>query len=140
MKGLRGDAAMTRLYWSTRLGVSFIWIWTAYVSWYVYPHEESIALLRTTGITRHPELALAAACLLDLAMGIASCVYARALMWWSQCLLVAGYTVVIGVFLPEYLFHPFGPITKNVAVIACLAFLALMERPDSSKMGAPRSR
>lgn len=125
---LRSDAAMTRLYWSMRIGISFIWIWTAYVSWYVHPHADSIELLRRTGIARHTGLAFAAACLLDLMMGIASCVYARSFLWWSQCLLVAGYTVVIGVFLPEFLFDPFGPITKNVAVVACLAFLALADR------------
>ena len=108
-----------------RLGIGFIWIWTAFVSWYVYRHAESIELLRKTGITRHTELVLAASCVLDLVMGIASCFFATSILWWSQCLLVAGYTIVIAVFLPEFLFHPFGPITKNVAVVACLAVLAL---------------
>lgn len=117
-----------RLYWSMRFGIAFIWIWTAFVSWYVYPHAQSIELLRKTGITRHTELVFAASCLLDVAMGIASCVFATSILWCLQCLLVASYAIVIGVFLPEFLFHPFGPITKNVAVLGCLAFLALAER------------
>lgn len=123
-----GALAFIRLYWCIRLGIGFIWIWTAYVSWYAYPHAESLDLLRKSGITHHTEEVFAAACLLDLAMGIATAVHAKSFLWWSQCLLVGGYTIAIGFFLPEFLFHPFGPITKNVAVLGCLAFLALADR------------
>lgn len=123
-----GAQAFTRLYWCIRLGIAFVWIWTAYVSWYAYPHADSLELLRKTGITRHRELVFAVSCLLDLVMGIAACVYARFFVWWLQLLLVAGYTIVIGVCLPQFLFDPFGAITKNLAVIGCLAFLALSER------------
>lgn len=125
---LSDEATSNRLYWSLRLGISFIWIWTAYVSWYVYPHADSIELLRRTGITHHTELVFEASCLLDLVMGIASCIYARSFVWWSQFLLVSAYTIVISVLLPEFLVHPFGPITKNISVLTCLAILALADR------------
>jgi hypothetical protein len=122
------EKTLTRLYWSIRLGIGFIWLWTAFVSWFAYPHAESIDLLRRTGFTAHTELVFAASCLLDLAMGIASCMYASAILWWSQFLLVAAYSIVIGIFLPEFLLHPFGPITKNIFVLICLAILALADR------------
>jgi hypothetical protein len=125
---LQGEVTWNRLYWSMRLGISFIWIWTAFVSWYVYPHADSIELLRRTGITHHTELVFEASCLMDLVMGIVSCIYARSFVWWSQFLLVSVYTVVISVLLPEFLIHPFGPITKNISVLTCLAILALAER------------
>jgi hypothetical protein len=111
-----------------RLGISFIWIWTALVSWYVYPHADSIELLRKTGITNHTDLVFVASCLLDLVMGIVSCLYARSYLWWLQFSLVSAYTVVISVLLPEFLVHPFGPITKNISVLTCLAILALADR------------
>lgn len=125
---LHSETTLNRLYWSMRLGISFIWIWTAFVSWYVYPHADSIELLRKTGITNHTDLVFAASCLLDLVIGIASCIYARSFLWWSQFLLVSAYTVVISVLLPEFLIHPFGPITKNITVLTCLAILALADR------------
>jgi hypothetical protein len=125
---LQSEKTLTRLYWSMRLSMSFIWIWTAFVCWFVYPHADSIALLHKTGITLHTDLVFAASCLLDLAMGIASCIVGRSLVWWSQFLLVATYTIVIGCFLPEFLIHPFGPITKNLFVLICLAMLALADR------------
>lgn len=125
---LHSEVTLNRLYWSIRLGISFIWIWTAFVSWYVYPHADSIELLRKTGITNHTDLVFVASCLLDLAMGIASCLYARSFLWWSQFALVSAYTVVISILLPAFLVHPFGPITKNISVLICLAILALADR------------
>lgn len=125
---LRSETTLHRLYWSMRLGIAFIWLWTAFVSWYVYPHADSIELLRKTGITHRTEGVFVASCLLDLVMGIASCIYARSFVWWSQFVLVAAYTVVISFFLPAFLVHPFGPITKNISVLTCLTILALADR------------
>jgi hypothetical protein len=125
---LNSRTTLNRLYWCMRLGIGFVWIWTAFVSWYLYPHSSSLELLRVTGMTAHTELVFAGACLLDLVMGIASCVYAAPSLWWSQFLIVGAYSVVIGIFLPEFLVHPFGPIVKNIPVLACLAFLALADR------------
>ena len=119
---------LSRLYWSMRLGIAFLWLWTAFVSWYVHPHADSIGMLRKAGITVHTDVAFAASCALDLAMGVASLIYARSLLWQAQFLLVAGYTVVICLFLPEFLMHPFGAITKNLTVLSCLAMLALADR------------
>ena len=121
-------ANLQRLYWAMRLGMAFLWLWTAFVSWYLYPHAESLAWLRRSGITLYAEHVFAASCLADLAMGIASLVHARPWLWWTQCALVAGYSLVIAVFLPEFLLHPFGPLTKNIPLIAGLAFLALYEK------------
>jgi hypothetical protein len=117
-----------RLYWFTRIGIAIIWLWTAYVSWYVHPHAESLALLRRSGMVHYTGLVFGASCLLDLAMGFASLIYARSCIWWIQFALVASYSVIIGVMLPEYLFHPFGEISKNLSVLACLALLATADR------------
>jgi len=118
-------ANFARLYWFTRLGIALIWLWTAFVSWYVYPHGDSIDLLRRTGIVAHGEQVLAASCLLDLLMGLATLFYARSCIFWAQFALVAGYSLIIMWKLPEFLMHPFGEISKNLSVLACLAFLAL---------------
>lgn len=120
-------AAFARLYWAMRLGMAFIWLWTAFVSWYIYPHADSLAWLRRSGIAWQTGLVFTASCLLDLAMGIASCLIGRSWLWWLQSVLVLFYTAVIALALPEFLVHPFGPIVKNVAVLACLSMLALAD-------------
>lgn len=107
--------------------MSLLWMWTAYVSWFEYPHEESLNLLRQLGITHYENQVFIAACLLDAAMGLASAVIASRYLWSAQILLVAGYSLAIGFGLPEFLLQPFGPITKNIAVLACLIYLRGME-------------
>ena len=102
-----------RLYWFMRIGIAVIWLWTAYVSWYVHPHDASMNLLRRTGIVDHGEAVLAASCMLDLLMGLATLFYARSRIFWTQFALVAGYSLIIVVKLPEFLMHPFGEISKN---------------------------
>ena len=115
------------LYWLMRAGMALLWLWTAYVSWFTYPHEASLSLLRQLGITHYENQVLAAACLLDAGMGMASAVFVSRSLWSAQIFLVVGYSVLIGLGLPEFLSQPFGPVTKNFAVVACLLYLRGME-------------
>ena len=108
--------------------MSLLWIWTAYVSWFVYPHQESLQLLRQLGIIKFENHVFIAACVLDAIMGIASALLASRTLWALQAYLVTGYSIAIGIGLPDFLFQPFGPITKNFAVLACLAYLRGMEK------------
>ena len=118
---------LRRLYWLMRIAMAFIWTWTAYVSWFVYPQAESLDWLRRIGLTQQVNLWFVSACLFDLLMGIASALFASRSLWQGQIIVVIFYSLVIAICLPEFLFHPFGPITKNLAVLACLAYLAIME-------------
>jgi hypothetical protein len=45
------------------------------------------------------------------------------MLWPAQLLLIAGYTLLITVFLPEYWLHPYGPISKNLPLMAAIALL-----------------
>jgi|GEM_PF-2603029 len=116
-----------RLYWAARLGMAFLWLWTATSSWFFFPHEQSIIWLRRLGIAFHPDLCFAAACFADLAMGVATLLFASRRLWQGQMMLVAFYSIAIVFGLPEFLFEPFGPLTKNILVLVCLAMLAAME-------------
>lgn len=119
---------LDRLYWFMRIGIAFIWLWTAIASWFIFPQAESLEWLRRIGITHETQPWFTAACLLDLAMGVASAVFARRIIWQGQICIVGFYTFAISICLPEYLIHPFGPITKNIAVLGCLAYLSIMEK------------
>ncbi len=122
------ETNLARLYWAMRIGIAGLWIWTAIVSWWFFPQAQSIGWLHRLGLTFQTHLLFAAACATDMALGIASLVFATRRLWQVQFVLVAFYTVALSVGLPEFLLHPFGPITKNVAVLACLAYLAIMEK------------
>ncbi len=117
-----------RLYWAMRLGLAALWLWTGYVSWFAFPHATSFEWLRQVGLSKHLVWVLGGASVLDAVMGALSLVAPSKRLWQAQFVLVAGYTLIIAVCLPHFLFHPFGPLTKNVAVLACLAYLAGAEK------------
>lgn len=119
---------LVKLYWVMRFGIAFIWLWTAIVSWCIYPRTESLDWLHRLGLVHHTFFVFAGACCLDMVMGIASCIFASRRVWQLQFMIVVSYSFVIAIWLPEFLMHPFGPITKNIAVLACLAYLSIVEK------------
>jgi hypothetical protein len=64
------------------------------------------------------------AALFDIGLGIATLVLARRrVLWLVQIALVLVYTAIISVRLPEFWLEPFGPVTKNVPLLAALWLL-----------------
>lgn len=107
--------------------LALIWLWTAVCSAFIYPVEGSLALLAPVGL--HGPAAMAAlylAAALDGALGIATLWRPGRRLWAAQLALVLAYSAVIAVALPAFLWHPFGPLLKNAAVIALL-FILLSE-------------
>ena len=108
-----------------RMSIAIVWIATAVVSAGLYPIEQSYALLAATGIPSalHP-LMLYGAAGLDLAFGIGILVLRnRRWLWLAQAALIGFYTVVIAFKLPEFLLHPYGPLTKNLPMLAAIWLL-----------------
>ncbi|MGE4435003.1 SDR family oxidoreductase [Achromobacter sp.] len=104
--------------------LALIWLWTALCSAFIYPVADSLALLARVGL--HGPVALAAlylAAALDAGFGLATLWRPGRRLWAAQLALVLGYSAVIAVALPEFLWHPFGPLLKNAAVIALLFIL-----------------
>lgn len=116
-----------------RIALALMWIWTAIVSFGLYPVADSYALLARVGL--HGALAAVAlygAALLDLALGVltlAAPARWRRPVWLAQLALVGGYTVLITLFLPEQWLHPYGPVSKNLPILAMIALLWALEPP-----------
>lgn len=114
-----------------RLALAAMWIWTAIVSFGLYPVEGSYALLAQVGLTgATATVALYGAATLDLLLGLLTLACParwRRLMWLSQIALIGGYTVLISVFLPGYWLHPYGPISKNLPLLAAIGLLWALE-------------
>lgn len=114
-----------------RIALALMWIWTGIVSFGLYPVQDSLQLLARVGL--HGALARVAlygAAALDLLFGVLTLALParrRGALWAAQLLLVVAYTVLITIFLPEYWLHPYGPVTKNLPVLAALALLWSLE-------------
>lgn len=110
-----------------RMALAVVWIVTGLVSLGIYPIADSLALLARTGLTgRAADLALYGAAGLDLACGWATLTRPGRRLWLAQLALIAGYSLVIALCLPEPLIHPFGPLSKNLPILALL-FVLLSE-------------
>ena len=110
-----------------RVALAALWIWTGVVSFGLYPLDESLALLARVGLHGGvARLALYGAAGFDLLLGVLTLVLPaphRRWLWPAQLLLIAGYTALISLFLPEYWLHPYGPIIKNIPILAGIALL-----------------
>lgn len=113
------------------IAMAVLWLWTAYVSWFAWPHAGSTGWLAACGIpAAWGEATLAAASLLDASIGCTLLLRPRRWLWPLQLALVGGYTVAMSFCLPEFWLHPFGPLSKNLPI---LALLLAMWRLDERK-------
>jgi uncharacterized protein YbjT (DUF2867 family) len=127
----RREAALDLWLPVLRMALAFLWIWTAIVSFGLYPVQDSYALLARVGLHGTPATAaLYGAALLDLLLGLLTLAAPagwRRRVWLAQAALIGGYTALITFFLPEYWLHPYGPLTKNLPILALLALLWSLE-------------
>lgn len=121
----------TQLYWFARLGIAFLWLWTAAVTYFAWPRQETLSWLDRLWSGLGTPFWLNASCVLDATMGVASLLWPRKRLWLTQFALTAVYSVGLAVALPWSWSHPFGPLTKNVAVLTTLLFLAMQESKRS---------
>lgn len=128
----RAMANEARLAWLlplARASVGIVWIATGILSLGVYPVTESYALLARAGLSgTAAAVALYGAALLDLAFGVGVFVLRdRRWLWRAQMLLIVAYSIIIAIELPEYWLHPFGPILKNLPMLAAILLLHELE-------------
>lgn len=113
-----------------RISLAVVWLVAGVVSMGIYPVEESYALLARVGITGSlAPVALYGASALDFAFGLGTLfLQHRKLLWIAQVTLIILYTVTITFFLPEFWLHPFGPLIKNLPILATIWLLYELEK------------
>lgn len=113
-----------------RLSLALVWIVTGIVSMGLYPVEWSIDLLARAGVPAawRPAMLYGAA-VFDLLLGIATLWpwRHRRRVWVVEAGLIFFYTAVITIRLPEFWLHPYGPVLKNLPILAMLLTLWVME-------------
>jgi uncharacterized protein YbjT (DUF2867 family) len=125
-------AAHAKLQWLLpllRWSIAVVWIATGIVSLGLYPASESYALLTRVGVSAaHAPVFLYGAAALDLFLGFATLIMRRRRwLWIAQILLILGYTLIITLKLPEFWLHPYGPVLKNLPLLAALWLLYELE-------------
>lgn len=125
------DAQLSWLLPLLRISIAAVWIWTGIVSLGFYPRQSSYQLLAQTGITGAlAPLLLYGAAILDLLFGLATLVMSkRRLLWLAQIATIVLYTLIISIKLPEFWLHPYGPVLKNLPLLAAIYLLYALEQP-----------
>jgi hypothetical protein len=128
----RAERTLAQLGWLLpvlRWSIVAVWIATAIVSFGLYPVEASYDLLARTGIPPVLQpLMLYGAASFDLLLGLGiAFLPRRRWLWLAQLALIGFYTLVIAFKLPEFLLHPYGPLTKNLPMLAAIWLLYELE-------------
>jgi uncharacterized protein YbjT (DUF2867 family) len=132
-QGAAGTRISAQLEWLLpllRYSIALVWIITGIVSVGLFPVGSSYELLARVGVpgALRP-LLLYGAAVMDLAFGIATLLVSRRrYVWLAQIAVIALYTVIISVRLPEFWLHPFGPLLKNLPMVAAIVVLYHLER------------
>jgi uncharacterized protein YbjT (DUF2867 family)/uncharacterized membrane protein YphA (DoxX/SURF4 family) len=114
-----------------RVALAIVWIITGLLSLGIYPVEQSLELLSQVGL-RGPlaSATLMSAALLDVGCGLATLFARGRTLWRLQMALIVAYTMITTIFLPAYWLHPFGPILKNIPILALLLLLDAFESKE----------
>ena len=125
----RGTAALGWLLPLLRVSIALMWFFAGIVSLGPYPVEKSLALLVDIGAP--PALApllLYGAAAVDIGFGVMILLPRRpAWLWSAQIAIVLVYTAIITWRLPALWLEPFGPVAKNLPILALLLLLKQLE-------------
>lgn len=123
-------AGLSLLAPALRLSIAFVWICAGVVSAFVFPVEQSYAILAGVGIGGiWQPLLLYGAASADILLGLATLFAIRLRLVASiQIGVILLYSAIITLWLPEYWAHPFGPISKNLPLIVATIIMLVLER------------
>ncbi|WP_374347501.1 SDR family oxidoreductase [Chitinimonas sp.] len=106
-----------------RMSLASLWLWTAWVSLrYSATGLHLLAESRLPPAWHWPALLSSSAC--DAVLGFLTLLRPSRRLWQLQLGLTLAYTSYISLWLPHWWLHPFGPISKNLPVLALMGLLA----------------
>ncbi len=113
-----------RLAFLCRLSLSFLWLFTAATSFWWGRHIGYDVLAQQHIQGEFADWCINAGSILDALIGI-WLLTAYKLKWCYrfQIILIVSYSILLTLIAPGFWFHPFGPITKNIPILALLLLL-----------------
>jgi uncharacterized protein YbjT (DUF2867 family) len=125
----RWHAGLYLLMPALRMALALLWIWSGLTSAFLFPKVESYGLLAAVGVTGvAAPIALHGLSLVDATLGVALLLRYRVRMTaLFQIGLMTTYTLAIALILPQFLFHPYAPLVKNLPLIVATLILLVTE-------------
>ena len=128
----KGSAIAAGLYFLgpvLRVTLAFMWIMAGIVSLFFYPIEQSLSLLAKLGFTGLVgSVAFYSAAFLDIAIGLTLLLRVRIRqIAMLQIGLIAIYTLALSWVAPSMWADPFGPLVKNIPIVAAILIMQKLE-------------
>ncbi len=107
-----------------RYSLIFLWLFTGLTSLF-FARSTGYDILAEAGVEgSFATLCLLSGSLVDLALGLwLSTEKQRRLCYLVQLVVIVVYSVLLLFIAPDYWLHPFGPVTKNLPILALLLIL-----------------
>lgn len=119
---LEGEGWTTRARWTLRGTMAAIWLTEGLGPKILFQQAEELAIAARTGLSfGHPERLLAAIGVAQITGGLLALALAGRLLrlvLGAQVLALIALPLVVGWMRPDLWFHPFGPLTKTIPVLA----------------------
>ena len=115
---------LSHWYLMARISLAGLWVFSGITSLFFAP-DHGYQLLAETGLDRHSSsIIITLASSLDIALGIwLLSRWQRRRCYQSQIILIISYSLLLMLISPEFWLHPFGPLTKNLPLLALLGIL-----------------
>ncbi len=125
----RWHAGLYPLAPALRLSIALVWLFTGIVAAWLFPVEQSYALLARVGVAGiWQPIMLYGAAATDILLGIATlCSWRLRLVAMIQIGIILLYSVIITIWLPEHWTHPFGSISKNLPLVVATLIMIVLE-------------
>lgn len=119
----------TRAIFICRLSLAFMWLITAATSFW-WSRDIGYEVLALQNIERHfADMCINAGSVLDAVIGL--WLLSNFQLKWCyrfQIMVIVVYSLLLSVIAPQFWLHPFGPLTKNLPI---LALLFLLQKSDT---------
>lgn len=121
---LRQTALLNWILPVLRISLGLVWIITGIISFGIYPVSDSYVLLSRVGVSGWlaPWMLYGAAAL-DVTIGVALLFIRKKWIWGLQIAVIIAYSALIAWKLPEFMVHPYGPVLKNLPMLAAIWLL-----------------
>ncbi|TWT14851.1 NAD(P)H-binding protein [Reyranella sp. CPCC 100927] len=114
---------------AVRAALAALWLLSGILGWFAPPEAWRDLSAMLDRLSMPVALLANAFCALDVVIGLLVLFRWRpALLAAFQVIVVAGYTIVLSLLVPALWLHPFGPLLKNLPILALIAVWAVLER------------
>ncbi|MCY4044266.1 MAG: DoxX-like family protein [Cellvibrionales bacterium] len=117
-----------------RFSLAFLWVATAITATF-FDRATGLSVLAMANISGNLALAcIYAGSLVNLVIGLWLLTpFKREACYYTQISIITIYSSTLSVIAPTLWFHPFGPLTKNIPIIAIIVVLLSIEKMQAKK-------